>query len=182
MNISFGTEEGRDLALRMRGQYHGSAKISMEGTLHAHITDPMEVVAVHTGTWSEHWGVNEPFKVAEVIESLQFVLREAKSGTAQRKQFIPQQVRDAAASFQNDTAIGVDNWSFRDIASMPDVILHTLAELLSRVQFDAIPPLQMLTNVMATLPKKDGGVRTVAIASTIYRLLMKLDGLEASDF
>ena len=40
----------------------------------------------------------------------------------------------------------------------------------------------MLTNVMATLPKKDGGTRTVAIASSLYRLLMELDSLEVKEF
>ena len=35
---------------------------------------------------------------------------------------------------------------------------------------------------MATLPKKDGGTRTVAIATTIYRLLMELDNEELEAF
>lgn len=37
------------------------------------------------------------------------------------------------------------------------------------------PPLQTLTNIMATLPKKDRATRTVAIAASLYRLLMELD-------
>ena len=35
---------------------------------------------------------------------------------------------------------------------------------------------------MASLPKKDGGPRTVAIASTIYRLLMEMDNEEVAQF
>ena len=35
---------------------------------------------------------------------------------------------------------------------------------------------------MATLPKKDGGVRTVAIATSLYRLLMELDHDEVKEF
>ena len=45
-----------------------------------------------------------------------------------------------------------------------------------------MPPLQALTNIMASIPKKDGGSRTVAIASTIYRLMMELDNDEVAAF
>ena len=56
-----------------------------------------------------------------------------------------------------------------EIAVMPDPVLQTMGELLADIQHDAVPPLQALTNIMATLPKIDGG-HTVAIATTIYRL------------
>ena len=39
-----------------------------------------------------------------------------------------------------------------------------------------------MTNIMASIAKKDGGSRTVAIASTIYRLLMELDNEEVAAF
>ena len=58
---------------------------------------------------------------------------------------------------------------------MPDAALYSLGKILSHVQNSAIPPAQVLTNIMATLPKKDGGARTVAVAATLYRLLMQLD-------
>ncbi len=40
----------------------------------------------------------------------------------------------------------------------------------------------MLTNSMATLPKKCGGARTVAIAATLYQLLMELDNEEVAEY
>ena len=42
--------------------------------------------------------------------------------------------------------------------------------------------MQALTNIMASIPKKDGGSRTVAIASTIYRLTMELDNEAVAAF
>ena len=65
---------------------------------------------------------------------------------------------------------------------MPDAVLRPLGDLLADIQNDAVPPLQALQNIMATLPKKDGGTRTVAIATTIYRLLMQLDNEELEAF
>ena len=61
---------------------------------------------------------------------------------------------------------------------MPDHVLLSLGELLSDIQYSGTPPLQMMTNIMATLAKKCGGSRTVAIAATLYRLLMELDNEE----
>jgi hypothetical protein len=65
---------------------------------------------------------------------------------------------------------------------MPDVVLQELAELLAHMQYHATPPLQVMTNIMTMLPKKDGGTRTVAIAATLYRLLMELDNAEVEQF
>lgn len=65
---------------------------------------------------------------------------------------------------------------------MPGPALEILGELLSETQHDAIPPLQVLTNLMATLPQKGWVVHTIAIATSFYRLLMELDSHEAKAF
>ena len=65
---------------------------------------------------------------------------------------------------------------------MPDEVLKTLGAILGEVRRSAVPALQMMTNIMATLPKKCGGPRTVAIASTLYRLLMELDNEEVAAY
>ena len=65
---------------------------------------------------------------------------------------------------------------------MPDPVLQALGDLLGDIQHSGVPPLQMMTNIMATLPKKCGGTRTVAIAATLYRLLMELDNDEVAEY
>ena len=90
-------------------------------------------------------------------------------------QYTPQQIRMAAKTFKSTTAVGSDNWAVREIALMPNIVLYSLSMILSTVQHTALPPAQMLNNIMATLPNNDGGTRTVAIASTLCRLLMQLD-------
>ena len=77
---------------------------------------------------------------------------------------------------------GTDCWALKEFFLMPDPVLETLGDLLSDIQFDSTPPLQVFSNIMATLPKKDGGVRTVAIATSLYRLLMELDHDEVQAF
>ena len=88
----------------------------------------------------------------------------------------------AATIFKGTTATGCDWWRFTEISLMPDVMLQELAELLADMQYHATPPLQVMTNIMTMLPKKDGGTRTVAIAAALYRLLMELDSDEVPDF
>ena len=41
--------------------------------------------------------------------------------------------------------------------------------LLAVIKHTSPPPLQMLLNCLAILPKKTGDTRTVAIAATLYR-------------
>lgn len=89
--------------------------------------------------------------------------------------FTPEEIRTAAKSFKVKTSIGTDNWSFRKLLLMPGTVLQPLGVLLATIRHMAAPPLQMLLNMLAILPKKTGDTRTVAIASTIYRLLMQLD-------
>ena len=43
-------------------------------------------------------------------------------------------------------------------------------------------PTQNLMNYMASIPKKFGGSRTIAITTTLYRLLMSLDNQRLADF
>jgi len=109
-------------------------------------------------------------------------VNQAESSPLSRKTYSPEAIRKAAGSFKRGTSTGTDNWMLAEITLMPDVVLRSLGELLADIQNDAVPPLQAFSNIMATLPKKDGGTRTVAIATTIYRLLMQLDNEELEAF
>ena len=91
-------------------------------------------------------------------------------------------IRQAARNFKNETSIGAERWTFNEIILMSDAVLATLGELLTDIRGSAVPPLQMLTNIMEMLPNNCGGTRTVATAATLYRLLMELDKEEVKLF
>ena len=82
--------------------------------------------------------------------------------------------REAANSFKATTPTGTDRWDFAEIVYMPDPVLRSLGKLLQEIKNSAVPPPQMFMNLLASLPKSDGGIRTLAIATTLYRLLMQL--------
>ena len=65
---------------------------------------------------------------------------------------------------------------------MPDIVLEGLGQMLSDTQFEIAQPLQVMCNILASIPKKDGDLRMVAIAATYYRLLTALDNQEIAEF
>ena len=95
-----------------------------------------------------------------------------------RPVFTPQALRRALATFSSGTAIGLDGLDFRMLSSMPapgwTQLCHLLGEIVGSV---ALPP-QQLNVLLALLPKKAGGFRTIAICPSIYRLVLRLVGAQ----
>lgn len=91
-------------------------------------------------------------------------------------------MRKAARSFDGNTSIGTDLWTFKEIAAMPDKVLEELERILKKVRKELAMPLQTHLSMMAIIPKKTGGSRTVAISSTFDRLLMALDDERLKQF
>ena len=73
-------------------------------------------------------------------------------------------------------------WTFREIAAMPDVVLQHLGKLLQKCRNDIAMPIQTYINLMASIPKKTGGSRCVAVSTTLYMLLMALDDGRLKEF
>ena len=146
-----------------------------------YLTEPSGILQHHVAAWSKQWKTEDQELCMETIKVLRNSVQLINGTAATKKCYKPEAIRKAARSFKNGTSTGVDHWTLAEIALMPDQVLRSLGDLLADIQNDSIPPLQALTNIMATLPKKDGGARTVAIATTIYRILMELDNEELEE-
>ena len=144
----------------------------------------MEILEAHSDTWGKQWKAGDPHEFQAAAAAVRKLLAQiAEAGKDAAKQvFTPEMIRSAAKRFKKKTSTGTDHWTFTEIILMPDAVLETLGHLLSDIQHSGTPPLQMMQNIMATLPKKCGGTRTVAIAATIYRLLMELDNEEVAEY
>ena len=97
-------------------------------------------------------------------------------------EYTPDEIRQATKAFKKHTSIGSDNLCFQFVRRLPDVALESLGSIMTVSKKLILPPLQMLQNMMAAIPKKTGDTRTIAIASTLYRLLMQLDHREIERF
>ena len=151
-------------------------------TKDGYITDPSEILQHHSAAWGVHWKTKDAAAVMEVRNAISDLIKDARLEHKVGTRYTAQEVRSAARRFSNKTSTGIDNWSLKEITLMPDPILESLAGILSDMRDSTVPPLQALVNIMASIPKKDGGSRTVAIASTIYRLLMELDNDQVAAF
>ena len=97
------------------------------------------------------------------------------------KKYSADNIRKASKSFKPGTSIGVDQWSFKEIALLPDIILQDLAVIYYSVRC-AVLPIQVLDNRMARIPKKQGGERTIAITATLYRRITEMDNEDTANF
>ncbi len=149
------------------------------------VSDPDAVAELHAAPWKRIWGCdraadarNEVAHIRNRRESMKDDAEEYSDGL----NFAPEAIRSACNSFRRDTAIGVDPVTFTSIASLPDVALRSLGDLLREAVANLSLPSCTLLNVLNLLGKKLGGSRTIATMSTFYRILMRLCGDDVSDW
>ena len=183
--IHFKDDERRGKALLLNGtQLPDGSSIKVEGLTQRFTTDPMDILEAHSGSWNKKWKAGDPedFHAAAAAVRKRFAQIAEVGTTAAKKIYPPEVIRSAAKRFKRKTSTGTDHWTFSEILLMPDPVLTSLGQLLSDIQHSGTPPLQMMQTILATLPKKCGGTRTVAIAATLYRLLMELGNEEVTEY
>ena len=143
------------------------------------ITDPYAVVQHHAGPWAKIWQCgNQDLARQEHDEIKALRAKHAADAAtfADKLDVSPQAIRRACGSFKSNTAVGIDDWTFKEWQWLPDEALIPLGALLRRMLGSMTPPIQILAILVTLLGKKGGGSRTIANIATLYRLLMKLAG------
>eukprot|EP00972_Heterocapsa_arctica_P006364 934223-Heterocapsa_arctica.AAC.1 len=107
--------------------------------------------------WQKIWGdelVSEDWSTMEVGEPL--------------PRLTPSQLRRAACSIKQDTALSGDFLHPRTIALLDDQALEDLAELFLVMEESGKPPIELLTLVF--IPKPDGSTRPIGLLTGLMRL------------
>jgi hypothetical protein len=150
------------------------------------INDPMQIIEHHTKVWQRHWKCEDKEAADAALAAVQELRQEAVASAAgeneRRGAFTAEEIRSAAKRFKPCTSIGADGWSFRHIQCMPAPVLEDLGAVLWKAKTKMICPIQVYLNLLASLPKKTGDTRTVAIMASFYRLLMELDDQRLVEF
>ena len=68
------------------------------------------------------------------------------------------------------------------MAELPDAALSTLGLIIKQAVATLTIPAQDLLNVLCLLGKTSGGSRTIALMSSIYRIMMKMAGEEIREW
>ena len=104
------------------------------------VTDPKEILAAHSLTWSQQWKAGEEGWVLEALKSISDAIAQASAASTQpKKKFTPALIRAAARRFCSRTSTGTDYWALKEFFLMPDPVSETLGELMADIQFDATP-------------------------------------------
>ena len=110
-------------------------------TVEGVIADPTKILEHHGKVWSGHWKTDDEESVLAVQHSMASLIQEVANGTQPKREFSAEDIRRAARRFPKKTAIGVDNWTFKEILLMPEPVLESLAIIVSEVQATMAPPL-----------------------------------------
>ena len=177
-------EGGRDMHAYVRDEEKEGTSIR---TADGWVSNVMEVLENHTKYWKEKWTCDDPHQVERAAEAIKHLREKILAGDFNGskqdiKDYEPDELRKAASGFKGNTSIGGDGWTFKEIMAMPDIVLKKLGHILADCKREIAMPLQTYLNIMASIPKKTGGSRTVAVASTFYRLLMALDNARLMEF
>ena len=107
--------------------------------------------------WAAIWKAADEALKAKLIE----VLLKARSEAARAGEHVerhgPAEIRKALNSFRAKTAIGLDLWGLREMATLNDEALGGLAGIVATMNQQAAPPLQVLGQFMNLLGKKQEG-------------------------
>ena len=79
-------------------------------------------------------------------------------------------IRKAAKTFKAATALGVDGFRPRWLTLLSDELLDAYGQLLGDIESIGIWPNQVMTILIAQLPKPDGGRRPIGLLPTIVRV------------
>ena len=130
-----------------------------------------------TKHWSRVWHSCDEGKVRDVlkaVEKLAQAARESDSAAAAAGGISLDSIRGAALSFARKTAIGGDGVEFQLLGSLPDVVLEPFVQLLQQMVRHAVWAPQLALSFLVLLPKKLGGFRTIAIMSSLCRVVLRI--------
>ena len=131
--------------------------------------------------WGEHWQAanyvhsNETYEVFRKLRGELLSQPHRAERIAKLKSMVNvASVRTEAMRFKRSTTIGTNPVGFREIAKTCDEALDALVNIIHKSIEELALPSQAMVNAMTLLGKKTGGARTIAVCTTIYRLIVSL--------
>ena len=107
---------------------------------------------------------------ADSVNAIRSVRRECLQRNVVAEPIQVEQFASAVSTYPAKKGVGIDFWSTRDFKRSPNKVLEPFAAVLNAAQTALSWPVQIMFNVMALLPKPQGGERTVAKTPLLYRL------------
>ena len=146
---------------------------------------PEEKAETAAKEWSATWHAEAEEEHEEAMQAFQ-QLRQRCTETGEAEELAkrisprlaPGNLRKLCKSFKKSTSIGSDAWTFDNVASLPDLALQELGKVFLEIIKTMALPTQLYYIILALLPKKKPGFRTIAIIASTVRILMKVVATE----
>ena len=123
--------------------------------------------------WKKLWqreAVEEQAKLRQKIHDLR---PEARRQAANWPQLTWDKVREVRKEFPAKTAVGVDGWSPKQLAQLPEGAGQALTMHLIALERSAVIPAAQAEAWIVLLDKPDGGDRPIALLPFLYRVLLR---------
>ena len=138
--------------------------------------NPNRVLEARAGLWAGFWRCHDEVARTRTIDSIRVARDKALKDTGDKVQTITSDdIRKAAKSFPSGTSIGLDTWTFKEIAQCEDTDLQELTHIIMDMQMNVAPPRQCLAQLLSLLGKKGVGHRAVSTMPTLIRITTRMD-------
>ena len=126
----------------------------------------------YLGDWTALWT-----EMPQDLEELHRTIRDLLDETIGEDPLSPitrEQITIGLKQFKNNTALGIDHWSPRELKGLPTEAHEELATLLNDIKQNRSWPRHILYDIVVLMGKPNGGTRPIALMPMIYGLWTKI--------
>ena len=140
--------------------------------------DLVDVMGTKETRWGDQWTQESQERIEALKKAMKDVVQKAKDEKYKMERPVLKEVRKLLHCLKDDRKLGLDHWSPKEWRELPDDAIEGLIDILMLIEEKVALPVQILINLMALLPKPQGGDRAVTLASLLYVLWTTVRGEE----
>ena len=139
--------------------------------------DMVEVMEVKEEKWLNYWEEEDEKEHMMLYNDLEDLRHDALQEEP-RPKTDPKRVKECTHLLNNNRSLGIDQWAPQDWQDLPQPAYEEMADIIDDVEESLAMPIQILLNIVALLPKPQGGERPVGLVSLFGVLWSVLRGDE----
>ena len=154
-------------------------EMQVEGKTAEDLKDVMDIKGTR---WASLWhetDAEERKKLKEDIEEIRTLARAQENETGA---ITGEMVSNASYHLKNSRGLGTDRWQPLEWQEMPKKAAEALASILNQMEEKVTVPIQIMLNIIALIPKPQGGDRPICLASLLYVLYTAIRGDHMKDW
>ena len=143
-------------------------------------SSPIETMEIKKERWADIWKADD-----DEEKLLAKVFDQIRDKAKQKEDELDMKIADIKKmmyELNDERVLGIDSWAPKEWQALPDHLLERLCRLVNDMDSRVVVPKQVLTNIIALIPKPTGGDRPVCLSSLIYVLWSRARASEFHDW